>query len=177
MVSVDTWHAVIGFTDSPDGVEEWGYAERAWYVEGRQGVNGALRALLWPTEGVIEVGHHSDVWAKRTPQPPADLYTFRLSNEGAARLRGHLAATIANNEAVAFVNASRFYSATRRYHLFHTCHQYAAAALQEAGLPVSTGLAFSRRGLTWQLDRAVRLAANAGVASAIRVDAHNSRSD
>ena len=180
-ISLDTWHAVIAFPRHDSGtseldheaVEEWGYAERAWYLDGRQGVGGALRAMLWPTEGVVEVGEHPDVWARRTPQPPADLYAFRLSKEGAVRLRRHLASTIASEALVALVNGTRFYSATDRYHLFHTCHQYAAAALHEAGLPVSTILAFSRSSLAWQLSLAVRIAHNASIASATRIPETN----
>lgn len=74
--------------------EEGGYAERAWYVEGRQGLIGVLRALFWPTEGVVEVGVHSQVRAERTPQSPADLIIFRISDTGAQRLYRYLRATI-----------------------------------------------------------------------------------
>ena len=62
-VSIDTWHAMIAFpredrTEHPalgsqHSYEEWGYAERAWYLEGRMGVSGVARALFWPTEGVV----------------------------------------------------------------------------------------------------------------------------
>ena len=61
IVSLDTWHAMIAFPlpspqpSPPDGAkgegegalfEEWGYAEQAWYLEGRQGLTGILRALF-----------------------------------------------------------------------------------------------------------------------------------
>ncbi|MDH4088754.1 MAG: DUF2459 domain-containing protein [Nitrospira sp.] len=96
-VSLDTWHAMIAFpredgtedseltterNSSDSGhqssalgsqplYEEWGYAGRAWYLEGKTGVSGVVRALFWPTEGVVEVGHSDRVWAERTP--PAAL--------------------------------------------------------------------------------------------------------
>lgn len=178
-VSLDTWHAMIAFpiqqadSDQPsafsskDGTfsqhsslrtqhlyEEWGYAERAWYLEGKTGVRGVVRALFWPTEGVVEVGHYGLVWAERTPQPPSDLFTFRLTEEGYQRLRQHLHATLLSEEPVATFGQSAFYPAKRSYHLFHTCHQYAALALREAGLPLSPFWAFSRTTLVWQLRRA-----------------------
>jgi hypothetical protein len=134
--------------------EEWGYAERAWYLEGRQGIAGVLRALLWPTEGVVEVGHHDNVWADRTPQPPAELFTFHLSDEGVRRLRAHLTATIASQGPVATAGTSQFYPAVRSYHLFHTCHQYAAEALRAAGLPIVPLWALSRGAFAVQLRRA-----------------------
>src|SRR5581483_12185611 len=105
MVSLDTWHAMIAFpsdasssTSTACGVEEWGYAERAWYLEGRQGMTGVLRALFWRTDGVVEVGCHDRVWAARTPQPPADLFTFRVTKHGAANLHRHLVSTLASQK-------------------------------------------------------------------------------
>jgi len=51
IVSLDTWHAMLAFpvsseTTSQNEVqefEEWGYAERAWYVEGQTGIGGIFR--------------------------------------------------------------------------------------------------------------------------------------
>jgi hypothetical protein len=165
-VSLDTWHAMIAFPlesqpGQPPLFEEWGYAERGWYLEGRQGVSGALRALLWPSAGVVEVTISDRIWAERTPQPPADVFVFQLSETGYQRLRRHLRATIAADEPVAAFGTSRFYPARDAYHLFHQCHQYTARALQEAGLPVSAGAAFTRTSFAMQLERATRLAGGA----------------
>ena len=77
---------------------------------------------------------------------------------GIRRLRRHLAATIQNDEAVVSSGEVQFFSARQAYHLFHTCHQYAAYSLREAGLPLSPFWAFNRMAFAWQLRRAVRLA-------------------
>jgi hypothetical protein len=138
--------------------EEWGYAERAWYLEGRQGLTGAIRALFWPTEGVVEVGLHDRIWAERTPQPPADVFEFSLSAEGYGRLRRYLQSTIASTDPVKIMGTSKFYVAKDSYDLFHHCHQYAAKALREAGLPVSPWAAISRSIFAEQLRRARHLA-------------------
>lgn len=164
-VSLDTWHAMIAFpTDTPHAshltphaYEEWGYAERAWYLEDQRGLSGVVRALFWPTEGVVEVGHYDRVWADRTPQPPAELFMFHVSDEGYQRLRRHLRGTISVETPIASAAQSSFYPAVPSYHLFHTCHQYAAHALREAGLPLSPFWAFNRTSLAWQLRRAARL--------------------
>jgi hypothetical protein len=137
--------------------EEWGYAERAWYLEDQRGLGGIVRALFWPTEGVIEIGHDDRVWADRTPQPPAELFVFRVSDEGYQRLLRHLRGTISVDTTIVTTGQSSFYPAVRSYHLFHTCHQYAAHALREAGLPISPFWAFNRTSLAWQLQRAARL--------------------
>jgi hypothetical protein len=139
--------------------EEWGYAERAWYVEGKTGLSGIVRALFWPTEGVIEVGHYDRVWAERTPQPPAELFMFRMSEEGYHRLHRYLYSTLLSDDPMASFGQSVFYSAKRSYHMFHTCHQYAAQALREAGLPLSAFWAFNRTSLAWQLRRAAEVVA------------------
>ena len=181
-VSVDTWHAMIAFPiqqgkrDQPSAFsseegtlpqlsalssqhlyEEWGYAEQAWYLEDQRGLSGIVRALFWPTEGTVEVGHYDRVWADRTPQPPSDLFTFRLTEEGYQRLRRHLRGTISVETPIASAGSSTFYPAARSYHLFHTCHQYAAHALRETGLPISPFGAFNRTSFAWQLRRAVKL--------------------
>ncbi|WP_158023181.1 DUF2459 domain-containing protein [Candidatus Nitrospira inopinata] len=164
MISLDTWHAMIAFpidepdrsSSAPHRYEEWGYAERAWYLEGRQGIGGIVRALFWPSEGVVEVGHYHQVWANRTPQPPAELFTFFVSDEAYHRLKRHLRGTISEETPLASIDQSVFYPATQSYHLFHTCHQYAALALREAGLPLSPFWAFTRTSLAWQLKRAAQ---------------------
>jgi hypothetical protein len=167
-VSLDTWHAMIAFhpKNVPDhqhfhdmpslktpaaeqpAFEEWGYAERAWYVEGRQGLSDILRTLF---------AEYNQVWADRTPQPPSDLFIFRISQEGYQRLRRHLRSTIISSDPIKTVRNSRFFRAARSYHLFHQCHHYAALALQEAGLPISTFWAFNRSSLAMQLHRAQSL--------------------
>lgn len=160
LISLDTWHAMIAFPDEPRGFEEWGYAEQAWYLEGRQGASGAVRALLWPTAGVVEVTRADRIWAERTPQPPADVFAFSLTEAGYDKLRAHLQATLGGSEPVAVVGASRFYRAKGTYHLFHQCHQYAARALREAGLPVSRLWAFGRSSFAAQLRHAEAVAAH-----------------
>ena len=160
-VSLDTWHAMIGFQKkgpalSPSSnstlFEEWGYAERAWYLEGHQGFTGVFRALFWPSEGVVEVGEHHQLWADRTPQPPSDLFKFELSKRGYDRLRTHLQSTRASPNPVKAFTRSKFYQAVDSYHVFYHCHQYVAAALRTAGLPISTFWAVTRTGLAQQLE-------------------------
>jgi hypothetical protein len=121
-------------------------------------LTGIARALFWPTGGVVEIGHYDRVWADRTPQPPSERFVFRVSEEGYQRLRRHLRETISADVPIVSVDQSTFYPSVRSYHLFHTCHHYAAHALREAGLPVAAFWAFSRTGLAWQLQRAARIA-------------------
>jgi Protein of unknown function (DUF2459) len=164
IVSVDSWHAMIAFPLADDGrgigtvpgarFEEWGYAERGWYVEGRQGIGGVFRAMFSSSPGVVEVALADRLWAERTPDPPADTFAFSLSEAGHQRLREHLRDTIAAGSPVTVVGTSRFHAARDDYYLFHTCHQYTAAALRAAGLPLTPALAVSRSTFAAQLRRA-----------------------
>ncbi len=139
--------------------EEWGYAEQGWYLEARQGISGVVRALFWPSTGVVEVGRHKQVWSQRTPQPPAETFTFHLTEEGYKRLRHYLESSRTAAEMVLASGRSRFYPATRSYHVFHHCHHYSAQALREAGLPVSSFWALTRGMFAAQLRRAEQMAA------------------
>ena len=149
-------HAVTG-TDGAPGeprvYEEWGYAERAWYLEKRQGFTGVLRALLWPTEGVVEVGIHESIWAERTQKPPVEAFRFQISEAGYRSLRSYLRATIASEEPVGIVGNSRFCVAQTSYHVFHHCHHYTAKGLREAGLPIPMWGALNRYIFAKQLRR------------------------
>jgi Protein of unknown function (DUF2459) len=176
IVSVDSWHAMIAFplADDTRGTgavpgarfEEWGYAERGWYLEGRQGIGGVFRAMFSSSPGVVEVALADRLWAERTPDPPADTFAFSLSEAGQQRLREHLRGTIAPGSPVALVGTSRFYAARDDYYLFHTCHQYTAQALRAAGLPLTPALAISRGTFAAQLRRAEGMAGAAAVGAA-----------
>ena len=151
---VNGGHGVVGTDDVPGesrAYEEWGYAERAWFLDKRQGFTGVLRALLWPTEGVVEVGIHQSIWAERTQKPPAEAFRFQISKAGHLNLRSYLRATIASEEPVGIVGNSRFCIARSPYHLFHHCHHYTAKGLREAGLPISMSRALTRDGFARQL--------------------------
>jgi len=160
IVSLDTWHAMLAFPVSSPSTshngsqefEEWGYAELAWYVEGKTGIGGIFRALFWPTDGVVEVGRHPSIWAKRTPQPPTEVFALHLEPEPYRQLRKFLESTLLSRTPLARFSGSAFYPSALSYHLFHTCHQYAARALQAAGLPLTPALAFNRTMLGWQLN-------------------------
>ncbi|MDH3770565.1 MAG: DUF2459 domain-containing protein, partial [Nitrospirota bacterium] len=117
VVSLDTWHAMLAFPESspnafPNGAqefEEWGYAERAWYVEGKTGISGIFRALFWPTDGVVEVGRHTSIWAERTLQPPAEVFVLHLEPEPYRQLRQFLDSTIFSRTPLARLGDSAFY--------------------------------------------------------------------
>jgi hypothetical protein len=187
-VSLDAWHAMIGFPQhserlvqedgpTPEGgasgpdlsyFKEWGFAERAWYLESQQGLSGILRALFWPTEGVVEIAQYAKLWATRTPQPPSDLFLFRVSEQSLRRVQQYLAATLSTEVPMYEVGKSHFYLAKDSYHLFHHSHFYIAMALQAAGLPISPSFSISRSMLAWQLEQIVENAGDHRLATKVK---------
>jgi hypothetical protein len=165
-VSVDDWHSVIGIWpegDSrgaePSDLREWGYAERAYYHEGSMGSCGSLRAMLWPTEGVVVVHDEGRPMEEWSPDPPVRSWTFELTPEGHRALRAHLEGTLGSDTPFAEERGALWYEADRSYHAFHHCHHWTADALRAAGLPVTSFWAPFKWSLESQLDRAADMAA------------------
>ncbi|MCA9458896.1 MAG: hypothetical protein KC587_19720, partial [Nitrospira sp.] len=82
-------------------------------MEGKTGITGLFRALLWPTDGVVEVGRHPTIWAEWTPQPPADVFVFHLEPKPYRQLRDSLNFTLASRTTLARFGNSVFYPTAR----------------------------------------------------------------
>ncbi len=165
VVSVDSWHSVIGLfpLDDPGGVdmsrlEEWSYADRRYYLDGDTGCSGTMNAMFWPSDGIVQVARLGAPWSERTPQPPARLWSFELTVEGRQAIEAHLHAERSSTEPIR-VGRSTWYPATHDYHAFHQCHHWTARALRSAGLPVWSFYAPFKWTLEAQLDRALTFVA------------------
>ncbi len=151
VVSVDTWHSMIALPRG-EGWEEWGYAERAWYLEGRQGFSGAMRALFGVMPSVIEVTRSKSTWAARTPQPPAREWKFDLTEAGYARLRDYLEA--GRGALILRDGNTEWYEGAWAYSFLHDCHHWTGGALRAAGLPIAPSRCFTAGALESWLDEA-----------------------
>ena len=163
IVSVDSWHSMIGIwpEDDPEGIEsasleEWGYAERGYYLEGDSGSSGTMRALFWPSTGVVQVTCAGRPWSERTPQPPARAWSFNLTERGYENLKAHLTDARECPEPFLVRGAAQWYIAAHDYCAFHHCHHWTARALRAAGLPIWTFYALFKWSFEAQLDRALK---------------------
>lgn len=163
IVSLDQWHSMLGtWPQDEDGnhtapaLEEWGYAEKLFYLDGDDGLKGTARAMLLPSLGVVQRVRAGRPWSKRTPQPPARQWSFQLSDAGYESLRRHLAGEIASPEPFDVERFPGSFPAARKYHAFHHCHHWTARALRSAGLPVWSSYALFPWSLERQLDRAMQ---------------------
>lgn len=161
LVSVDSWHTMIGLwpPDDPEGekmedIIEWGYAEKGYYMEGDTGSSGTMRAILVPSAGVVTMTRAGRPWSERTPQPPAGTWSFELTEAGYTNLKAHLVGEIEGKEPIRRTGYTKWYDAQSSYHLFHHCHHWAARALRSAGLPIWRFYAIFKWSFEAQLDRA-----------------------
>jgi len=134
VISSDSWHSMIAIPRPEGGYEEWGYAEKKWYLEGKQGLFGVIRALFWPTQGIVEIATVDAPYAARAEG--GRRWTFDFGPESVRRLRAYLELSLHTRVIVRDDGWRRWYDAAWDYHLFHTCHHYVANGLWEAGVPM-----------------------------------------
>jgi len=137
---------------------EVGWGDRAYYQATNPGWWIGLRALLWPSPGVLHV-----VALQGPPQaafPGSPMVAVRVSHEGAQRLAASIAASHEAGEdgaPVAFGPAlygqGRFYASAERFHLFATCNVWVARRLRDAGLDLHPSFALTAGMLLAQLER------------------------
>lgn len=159
-VAQDAWHSIITLWPESDpkgassiGKQEWGYADRSFYLDGHSGCSGTCGALFWPTEGVLRVAPGGASLHVQADQP-ARRWSFRLSAEGRRRLIAFLEGEKAAPGPISHVARSDWYLARPSYHVFHHCAHWTARAVRAAGLPVWSGYSLFGWSLAAQLDRA-----------------------
>jgi hypothetical protein len=145
------------------GFREYGFAEKAWYLEGRQGIQGAIRALFWPTDSVVEVKKLAEADFKPDPEREMRIWRFVITEEGRDAMMRFLQSWYDPAKVIEVTDDAEYYSGRYAYHLFRGCHHYTARALRAAGLPIRPWWAFSRSLIAVQLDWAQRLQTEAGI--------------
>lgn len=153
-VPANAWLARRDFPDA--AYLEVGWGDRAYYQAADPGVWLGLRALFWPTPGVLHVAAFNGP-VERT-FGSTEILELRVSARGLARLVEVVRDSHeldASGRPIALgpglYGASRFYASRETFHLFKTCNVWTASVLLEAGIPVSPGLAFSAGNLMTQL--------------------------
>ena len=137
---------------------EVGWGDRAYYPAPDPSLWLGLRALLWPTPGVLHMAAFSGPVEHYFAF--AEIIALQLTPQGFARL---VAAVSASHELDAagrpiplgpgLYGTSRFYASREAFHLFATCNVWVAAKLREAGVPVGPVLPPTSGALLAQLRR------------------------
>jgi hypothetical protein len=135
-----------------EGYLEWGFVEKAWYLEARQGILGVLRALLLPTASGVARERTAIPYWERHPERARFHWKFVLSEQGFRKLVEYLEA----QRGEPLPGFLEWYEGRYAYHLFHNCHHFTASALRAAGLPIRPWWAFAGWMMTIQLNRIER---------------------
>jgi uncharacterized protein (TIGR02117 family) len=156
------WHTGIAVrrVNIPDGVwpehadggdseyVEVGWGAREFYMAPEGSLGLALKAVFWPTPGVLHVvGFDGPV-----PQffRQREIVEILVSDRGFQRLAAFIGDAYAKDGSGRtmvlgrgqYAN-SRFYAAREKYSLLKTCNTWTARALRSAGLPITTLYAVS----------------------------------
>ena len=150
---------------------EVGWGDRAFYQAADPSWWLGLRALLWPSPGVLHI--------VALHEPPAAAFrgvpmiALHISHEGAQRLGASIAASHdhgADGAPVALGPAvygqGRFYASVDRFHLLATCNVWVARRLRDAGLDLHPTFALTSAMLLGQLERLATTVPAASAASA-----------
>ena len=150
------WHTGIAVrrADLPDGVRparadvadseyvEVGWGDREFYMAPEGTVGLALKAVFWPSPGVLHVvgfdGPVPEFFRQR------EVIEILLSDRGFQRLAAFIWDAYARDSSGQtmvvgrgqYAN-SRFYAAREKYSLLRTCNTWTARALRSAGLPIT----------------------------------------
>ncbi|MFC1743429.1 DUF2459 domain-containing protein [Candidatus Riflebacteria bacterium] len=144
------WHTIVIIPEKGRKVfSEWEFAEKLWYLEMKQGITGALRALFQPSKSVIGYEVHLKPYWERHARRKPEKWTFLISRAGKKRIITFLQSI----KGTRLNNFSAWYSGKRSYHLFFNCNHFTAHALKNAGLPIRTWWVFWGALLKMQLDR------------------------
>lgn len=143
--------------DFPDAVfYEIGWGDRDYYMHPDPGVWLAVKAVLWPTPGVLHIAAVDDALERAFTR--LEIVELAVTADGLQRivryvLRSH--ALDAAGRPIALgpghYGRSRFYASRERFYFPRTCNVWVAGALREAGLPVDPTAAISAAQLFGQL--------------------------
>jgi len=138
---------------------EVGWGDRDYYRAADPGAWLALKAIAWPTPGVLHVVA-VDTTLERffASTGVSETIEIGVSPASLQRLLEHLRSSHELDDAGRPVTLgpglyghSRFYASRERFHLFKTCNVWVATAMQAAGVPVTPAVAITASRLMAQL--------------------------
>ncbi len=156
------WHTsiVVQRTDIPDHLWpehrdlpaatyiEVGWGDQAFYQAAKASIGLVLKAALQATPSVLHIAWFDTPVAHYFPA--SDIIEVGLSQSGFERLSIFIHETYTQDEPGKTVHLgpglyrqSVFYQARGTYHLFNTCNNWTAQALQAAGRPIAPARAMT----------------------------------
>lgn len=120
---------------------EVGWGDRDYYPAPGFNLWYGVKALLWPTAGVLHVAGFDQPPARAFPA--SEVVELRLPRAGFERLLAYIASSFEPHAAPiapSLYGSGAFYPSRERFHLFKTCNVWVARGLREAGIEVRSSL-------------------------------------
>ena len=133
-----------------------GWGDEKFYQAAGSPVFLAARAILWPTPGILEIYAFNSPPQKLYGQK-ARILRIPVTKQQKGALSRFVADSYLRNIAgqvqlsTLYETNTRFFLATRKYHLFRTCNTWMALAFKDAGFPVQSSFILNARQLFRQL--------------------------
>lgn len=135
---------------------EFSWGDKDYFPDPQSGVFAGLKAALWSGGSVMHLVGFSDTVDNF--YRGATVTELRLSAIAYGRMVDYISETFAREKSLGRARAapglfpqSRFYPASRTFSLLRTCNTWVAEALEQAGLPISTGIVITAGNLRSQL--------------------------
>jgi len=166
----NSWHAAIvlrtrdlsvktmpELADFPaDQLIEFSWGDKDYFPDPQSGVLAGVKAALWSGGSVMHLVGFSDTVVNF--YRGATVTELRLSAIAYGRMVDYISDTFTREKSLGRARAapglfpgSRFYPASRTFSLLRTCNTWVAEALEQAGLPISTGIIITAGNLRSQL--------------------------
>jgi len=135
---------------------EFSWGDKDYFPDPHSGVFAAVKAGLWSGGSVIHLVGFAD--SMESFYRGATLTELHLNLAAYQRLVEYLNETFLREKSSSRARAtpglfpySRFYPASRSFSLLRTCNTWVAEALEQAGLPISSGFVITAANLQSQL--------------------------
>lgn len=151
-VVIKKGHTILVEKSLENKYREWNYCEQKWYLEGKKGLMGEIRALFFPTKSAISKDVFASPMWERLKDQNISRWTFTLSEESFEKMVKHLKKETGD----AIRQFPGWHRGKRSYHLFHNCHHFVARALKVANIPTNTLLVFNWNLMQHELDKVQR---------------------
>jgi len=138
---------------------EFSWGDKDYFPDPQSGAFSAVKAALWSSGSVLHLVGFTD--SVERFYRAASITELRLSAIAYEALVDYIDETFKREKSLGRAPASaglfpesRFYPASRKFSLLRTCNTWVAEALENAGLPISSGYVITAGNLHSQLSAA-----------------------
>jgi len=134
----DGFHTFIVLPDTcgicPDSLLEYEYAEKAWYLDGKNQWYRVFSVLFMNTEGTVGESRRTD---KSFPVPAENRFAFRVGMTQYKMMRDCIESWVDRKTILLQDGNETFYRSTKPYNALNSCHSFVLKVLKAGGVDVN----------------------------------------